>query len=80
LSFDLLCRLSGLGLLRGLPLLKFESNLICTPCYYGKMIVVSHSPVNTMMTEQSGELLHINTVGPSQVRSMGSKWYVLAIG
>jgi hypothetical protein len=26
LSFDLLYRLSGLGLLRGLPLLKFESN------------------------------------------------------
>jgi hypothetical protein len=24
MSFDLLCRLSGLGLLRGLPLLKFE--------------------------------------------------------
>jgi hypothetical protein len=27
LSFDLLCRLNGLGLLRGLPLLKFESDL-----------------------------------------------------
>jgi hypothetical protein len=31
LSFDLLCRLSGLGLLRGLPLLKFESDLVCAP-------------------------------------------------
>jgi hypothetical protein len=30
-SFDLLCGLSGLGLLRGLPLLKFESNLVCAP-------------------------------------------------
>jgi hypothetical protein len=29
LSFDLLCRLNGLGLLRGLPLIKFESDLIC---------------------------------------------------
>jgi hypothetical protein len=28
LSFDLLCRLSGLGLLRGLLLLKFESDLV----------------------------------------------------
>jgi hypothetical protein len=51
LSFDLLCRLSGLGLLRGLPLLKFESDLVCAPCRHGKMIVVSHSPVNTVMTE-----------------------------
>jgi hypothetical protein len=28
LSFDLLCRLSGLDLLRGLPLLKFKSDLV----------------------------------------------------
>jgi hypothetical protein len=51
LSFDLLCRLSCLGLLRGLPLLKFESNLVCYPCHYGKMIVAFHSLVNTVMTE-----------------------------
>jgi hypothetical protein len=54
LSFDLVCRLSGLGLLRGLPLLKFESNLICVPYHHGKMITASHSPVNTVMTEQHG--------------------------
>jgi hypothetical protein len=38
LSFDLLCRLSGLGVLRGLSLLKFESNLVCALCHHGKMI------------------------------------------
>jgi hypothetical protein len=54
LSFDLLCQLSGFGLLRGLPLLKFESDLVCAPCHHGKMIVASHSPVNTMMTEHPG--------------------------
>jgi hypothetical protein len=58
LSFDLLCRLSGLGLLRGLPLLKFESDLVCAPCRLGKMIAAFHSPVNTVMTEQLGQLLH----------------------
>jgi hypothetical protein len=51
LSFNLLCRLSGLGLLRGLPLLMFESNLVCAPCRHGKMITASHSPVNTVMAE-----------------------------
>jgi hypothetical protein len=51
LSFDLLCQLSGLDLLRGLPVLKFESDLVCAPCHHGKMIVASHSLVNTMMTE-----------------------------
>jgi hypothetical protein len=51
LSFNLLCRLSGLGLLRGLPLLKFESDLICASCHHGKMIADFHSPVNTVMIE-----------------------------
>jgi hypothetical protein len=53
LSFDLLCQLSGLVLLQGLPLLKFKSNLVCAPCHHGNMIAASHSSVNTMMTEQS---------------------------
>jgi hypothetical protein len=54
MSFDLLCRLSGLGLLRGLPLLKFESDLGCAPCHRGKMIAASYSLVNTVMTEHPG--------------------------
>jgi hypothetical protein len=79
LSFDLFCQLSGLGLLPGLPLLKFESNLVCAPFCHGKMIAVFHSLVNTMMTEHPRQLLHMDTVGPSQVFSMGSKWYVFVI-
>jgi hypothetical protein len=44
----------GLGLLQELPLLKFKSNHISTPCRHGKMIDVSQSSVNTVMTEQPG--------------------------
>jgi hypothetical protein len=79
LSFNLLRRLSGIGLLRGLPLLKFENDLVCAPCRYGKMIAASHSPVNTMMTKHPRQLLHMDTVGPSRVHSMGGKWYVLVV-
>jgi hypothetical protein len=75
----LLCRLSGLGLLRGLPLLKFVSNLVCAPYCYDKMIIASHSLVNTVMTEQPRLLLYMDTIGPSHVRSMGGKWYVIVI-
>jgi hypothetical protein len=74
-----LCRLSGLGLLRGFPLLKFESDLVCAPCYHGKMIVTSYSPVNTVMSEHPEQLLHMDTVGHSKIRSMEGKWYVLVI-
>jgi hypothetical protein len=73
LSFNLLCRLSDLGLLRGLPLLKFESNLVCSPCHHGKMIVASRSLINIVMIEQQRQLLYMDTVGPSRVRFMGGK-------
>jgi hypothetical protein len=73
LSFDLLC------LLRGLPLLKFESNSVCSPYHHGKIVAASHSPVNSVMTQQPGQLFHMNTVGPSRVRSICGKWYVLII-
>jgi transposase InsO family protein len=62
-----------------LPLLKFESDLVCASYHRGKMIATSHSPVNTMMTEHPGQLLHMDTVGSSRVHSMGGKWYVLVI-
>jgi transposase InsO family protein len=59
--------------------LKFESDLVCAPCHHGKIIAASHSSVNTVMIKFPGQLLHMNTVGPSRVRSMGGKWYVLVI-
>jgi transposase InsO family protein len=43
------------------------------------MIAASHSSVNTVMTEQPRQLLHMDTVGPSRVCCIGSKWYVLVI-
>jgi hypothetical protein len=60
-------------------LLKFESNLVCAPCRYGKMIAASHSLVNTVMTKQPRQLLRMDSVGPSWVRSMGGNWFVLVI-
>jgi hypothetical protein len=69
LSFDLLCRVSSLGLIQGLPKLKFENDLVCHPCHHDKMVAASHSPVTKVMTSQPGELLHMDTVGPSRVCS-----------
>jgi transposase InsO family protein len=60
-------------------LLRFESDLVCAPCRHGKMIDASHSLVNIVMTERPGQLLHMDTVGPSRVHSMGGKSYVLVI-
>ena len=79
MSFDLLTRLSALGMIRGLSKLKFEKNLVCATCRHGKMVVSPHPPINLVMTERPGQLLHMDTVGPSWVRSVGEKWYVLVI-
>jgi hypothetical protein len=79
LSFDLLCRLSSLDLIQGLPKLKFEKDLVCHPCCHGKMIAASNSLVTKVMTSHPGELLHMDTAGPAMVCSFGGKWYVLVV-
>jgi transposase InsO family protein len=43
------------------------------------MIATFYSLVNVVMTEQPKQLLHMDTIGPSRVRSMGGKWYVRVI-
>jgi hypothetical protein len=55
LSFDLLSHLSGLGLVRSLRKLKYQKNLVCAPCRYGKMVAASHSPLTSVMTERPCE-------------------------
>ena len=46
LSLDLLVRLSSMGLIRGLPKLKLEKDLVCHPCRHGKIVAASHTPVS----------------------------------
>jgi hypothetical protein len=41
------------------------------------MIAATHSKINIVMTEHPRQLLYMDTVGPSRVRSMKGKWYVL---
>nr|ABA98230.2 retrotransposon protein, putative, unclassified [Oryza sativa Japonica Group] len=78
-GFDHLTRLSGLDLVRGLPKLKKDLDLVCTPCRHAKMVSTSHAPIVSVMTDAPGQLLHMDTVGPARVQSVGGKWYVLVI-
>jgi hypothetical protein len=79
LSFDLLSHLSGLGLVRELPKLKYQKDLVCAPCRHSKMVAASHPPLISVMTERPCELFHMDLVGPARVCSTGGKWYVLVI-
>jgi hypothetical protein len=79
LSFDLVSRSSGLDLVQGLPRLKFEKDLVRAPCRHGKMVATPHPPLTDVMTERPTKLMHMNLVGPTRVRSVGGKWYVLVV-
>ncbi|WVZ76633.1 hypothetical protein U9M48_024589 [Paspalum notatum var. saurae] len=79
LNFDLLVRLSSVGLIRGLPKLRAEKDLVCHPCRHGKMVAASHTPFSQVMTSYPGELLRMDTVGPTRVASINGKWYVLVV-
>jgi transposase InsO family protein len=79
LSFDLLSRLSGLNLVRGLPKLRFEKELVCALYNHAKMVASSHPPLTDVMTEHPCELLHMDLVCPARVRSVGGKWYILVV-
>ena len=79
LSFDLLARLSSLDLIQGLPKLKFKKDLVCHPCCHEKMVATSHPALNEVMIKETGELLHMDTIGLARFRSDGGKWYVLVI-
>jgi hypothetical protein len=79
LSFDLLSRLNKLNLVQGLPWMRFEKELVCALCRHAKMITSSHPPLTDVMMESPFELLHMDLVGPTRVRSVGGKLYVLVV-
>jgi hypothetical protein len=79
LSFDLLSRFSELGLVRRLPKLKYQKDLVRAPCRQGKMVAASHPPLTSVMTESPCELFHMDLVSPARVCSAGGKWYVHVI-
>jgi transposase InsO family protein len=79
LSFDLLSRLSKLNLVRGLPRLRLEKQLVCAPCRHAKMVASSNPSLTDVLTKRPYELLHMDLIGPARVRSAGGKWYVLVV-
>jgi hypothetical protein len=71
LSFDLLSRLSEHNLVRGLPRLRFEKDLVCALCRHANMVVASHTPQTDVITECPCELLNMDLIDPAHVRSLG---------
>jgi hypothetical protein len=63
LSFDLLSCLSGLGLVRGFPKLKYQKDFVCALYRHDKKVATSHPPLTDVMIERPCELIHMDLVG-----------------
>jgi hypothetical protein len=50
--------------------MKYQKDLFCAPCRHGKMVVASHPPLTSVMTERPCVLFHMDLVVLARVCSV----------
>ena len=78
-SMNLIDKLSKNDLVVGLPKLKFVKDKVCDACQKGKQIKSSFKSKNVVSTSRPLQLLHMDLIGPSRIRSHGGNYYVFVI-
>nr|GFA26047.1 retrovirus-related Pol polyprotein from transposon TNT 1-94 [Tanacetum cinerariifolium] len=68
-----------LGLVRGLPKLKFKKDHLCSACAMGKSTKKTHKPQSEDTNQEKLYLLHMDLYGPMRVESVNGKKYILVI-
>ncbi|GJU91190.1 retrovirus-related pol polyprotein from transposon TNT 1-94 [Tanacetum coccineum] len=68
-----------IGLVRGLPRLKFEKDHLCSACAMGKSTKQSHKPKSEDTNQEKLYLMHIDLCGPMRVASVNGKNFILVI-
>src|SRR5574338_721645 len=79
INFNTINKLSKNKLVKGLPNIKFETNIFCDACKLGKLTKSSFKSKKVISTEQPLELLHMDLFGPTQVQSINHNRYVFVI-
>ncbi|GJU84913.1 retrovirus-related pol polyprotein from transposon TNT 1-94 [Tanacetum coccineum] len=79
LNFGALNHLARNGLVRGLPVLKFEKDHLCSACPMGKSKKQSHKPKSKDTNEEKLYLLHMDLYEPMRVSSVNGKKYIIVI-
>nr|GEU66580.1 hypothetical protein [Tanacetum cinerariifolium] len=79
LEFGAINHLAGQGLVRGLPMLKFEKDYLCSACAMGKSKKKSLKPKSEDTNQEKLYLLHMDLCGPLRVESVNGKKYILVI-
>ncbi|XP_019093239.1 PREDICTED: uncharacterized protein LOC109129445 [Camelina sativa] len=63
-------------IIRGVPKLKGENNMVCGPCNQGKQVKIQHKKVPDVQSKLALDLVHMDLMGPMQVESLAGKKYV----
>ncbi|GJX81198.1 retrovirus-related pol polyprotein from transposon TNT 1-94 [Tanacetum coccineum] len=79
LNFGAINHLARHGLVRGLPILKFEKDHLCSACAIGKSKKQLHKPKSEDTNQEKLYLLHMDLCGPMRVASVNRKNYILVI-
>nr|GEV07692.1 hypothetical protein [Tanacetum cinerariifolium] len=79
LNFSAINRLDRHDLVRGIPILKFEKDHLCSACDMGKGKKQSHKPKSEDTNQEKLYLLHMDLCGPMHVASVNRKKYILVI-
>ncbi|CAM9000270.1 unnamed protein product [Rhodiola kirilowii] len=77
LNLKTLKKFCSTGLIRGMPNIKGDLDVICGECQVRKQTKTSHPNISQIFTNRPLELIHMDLMGPIQVESYGGKKYVL---
>nr|GEZ05822.1 ribonuclease H-like domain-containing protein [Tanacetum cinerariifolium] len=79
LNFGTINKLAKDGLARGIPMLKFQKDHLCSACALGKNKKSSHQPKAEDTNQEKLYFLHMDLYGPMRVESINGKKYILVI-
>ena len=63
----------------GIPKLSSITNVIYGPCQLGKQTKAKHPGTQTSATSRLLELLHLDLMGPTRTKFLGSKRYIMVV-
>ena len=63
----------------GIPKLSRVNNEVCGPCQLGKQMKAKHPDNQTSATSRPLELLHLDLMSPTRIKSLGGKRYIMVV-
>jgi hypothetical protein len=79
LNFTNMLKISGKGIVEGLPKIEKTEKGVCGACQLGKQTRAAHKKTSGIHTSKNLELLHMDLMGPTRTANLDGKRYILVI-